>query len=87
MSRFEDLIMGCKHQKPQSMLELYNICAQPVYNTCLHVVMNEFDAEEIMQDSILKAFSNIDKFIGSQKDFVAFVNRIALNKSIDWYRK
>ncbi len=87
MSRFEDLIIGCKHQKPQSMLELYNICAQPVYNTCLHVVMNEFDAEEIMQDSILKAFSNIDRFIGSQKDFVAFVNRIALNKSIDWYRK
>ena len=87
MSKFEDLILGCKRQNPQSMLELYNICAKTVYNTCLHIVMNEFDAEEIMQDSILKAFNNIDKFIGTQKDFIAYVKKIALNKSIDWYRK
>lgn len=87
MLRFEEIILGCKKQKPQSMLELYNICAEPVYNTCLHIVMNEFDAEEIMQDSILKAFDNLDRFLGSQKDFIAFVKKIAINRSIDWYRK
>lgn len=87
MSRFEEIISGCKRQKPQSMLELYKICAEPVFNTCLHIVMNKFDAEEIMQDSILKSFDHLDRFLGSQKDFVAFVKRIAANKSIDWYRK
>ena len=87
MSKFEDLLKQCKRQNPQAMLKLYNICCQPVYNACLHIVMNEFDAEEIMQDSILKAFSTIDKFLGTQKDFIAFVKKIAVNKSIDWYRK
>lgn len=69
------------------MMELYNICAIPVYNASLHIVMNEFDAEEIMQDSILKAFDNIDRFLGTEKEFVAFVKKIAINKSIDWFRK
>lgn len=87
MSKFEDLLKECKRQNPQAMLKLYNICAQPVFNACHHIVMNDFDAEEIMQDSILKAFSIIDKFLGTQKDFIAFVKKIAVNKSIDWYRK
>ncbi len=87
MSKFEDLLKECKRQNPQAMLKLYNICAQPVYNACLHIVMNDFDAEEITQDSILKAFDFIDKFLGTQKDFIAFVKKIAVNKSIDWYRK
>lgn len=87
MSNFEDLLKQCKRQSPQAMLKLYNICCQPVYNACLHIVMNEFDAEEIMQDSILKAFGTIDKFLGTQKDFIAFVKKIAVNRSIDWYRK
>ena len=87
MSNFEDLLKQCKRQNPQAMLKLYNICCQPVYNACLHIVMNEFDAEEIMQDSILKAFDNIDRFLGTEKDFIAFVKKIAVNKSIDWFRK
>lgn len=68
-------------------MEMYNLCATPVYNASLHIVMNEFDAEEIMQDSILKAFDNIDRFIGTEKEFVNFVKKIAINKSIDLFRK
>lgn len=87
MSRFDELLISCKKQNPQAMMEMYDICAKPVYNASLHIVMNEFDAEEIMQDSILKAFDNIGKFLGTEKEFVAFVKRIAINKSIDWFRK
>ena len=87
MSKFEDLLIRCKRQNRQSMMELYDICALPVFNASLHIVANQFDAEEIMQDSILKAFDNIDRFQGTQKDFIAFVKRIAVNKSIDLFRK
>lgn len=87
MSKFEDLLKGCKRQNRQSMMELYDICCLPVFNASLHIVANQFDAEEIMQDSILKAFDTIDRFQGTQKDFVAFVKRIAINKSIDLFRK
>ncbi len=87
MSRFEDLLIKCRRRNSKAMMELYNICAMPVYNASLHIVMNEFDAEEIMQDSLLKAFDNIDRFLGTEKDFIAFVKKIAVNKSIDWFRK
>lgn len=87
MSRFEDLLKECKRSNSKAMMELYNICAMPVYNASLHIVKNEFDAEEIMQDSILKAFDNIDRFLGTKKDFISLVKKIAVNKSIDWYRK
>lgn len=87
MSKFEDLLTRCKRQNRQSMMELYDICAVPVFNASLHIVANQFDAEEIMQDSILKAFDNIDRFQGTQKEFIAFVKRIAVNKSIDLFRK
>lgn len=87
MSRFEDLLSRCRKHNQQAMLEVYNICAIPVYNASLHIVTNEFEAEEIMQDSILKAFDNIDRFLGTEKDFIAFVKRIAINKSIDVFRK
>ncbi len=87
MARFDDLLTRCKRRNSKAMMELYNICAMPVYNASLHIVMNEFDAEEIMQDSILKAFDNIDRFLGTEKDFIAFVKKIAVNKSIDWFRK
>lgn len=87
MSRFENLLTRCKKQDQQAMMELYNISALPVYNASFHIVMNKFDAEEIMQDSILKAFDNIDRFLGTEKEFVTFVKKIAINKSIDWFRK
>lgn len=87
MLRFDNVLSSAKRRNPQAMMELYNICASAAYNASLHIVMNEFDAEEIMQDSVLKAFDNLDRFSGSEKDFVAFVKRIAVNKSIDLYRK
>lgn len=87
MSRFEDLLKKCKRRNSKAMMELYNICATPVYNASLHIVTNEFDAEEIMQDAILKAFDNIDRFLGTEKDFISFVKKIAINKSIDLFRK
>ena len=87
MSRFEDLLNGCRKHNQQSMLEVYDICALPVYNASLHIVMNEYDAEEIMQDSILKAFDSLDRFLGTEREFIAFVKRIAINKSIDHFRK
>ena len=87
MSRFEDLLIRCKRRDSKAMMELYDICAMPVYNASLHIVMNELDAEEIMQDSILKAFDNIDKFLGTENHFISYVKKIAVNKSIDLFRK
>jgi len=71
----------------RSMMRLYDLCCDAVFNASYRIVLNAQDAEEITQDSILKAFANLDSFSGSERDFTALVKTIAINKSIDMFRK
>ena len=87
MATFDTLIEGCKKQRQKAMLEIYNLCCEPVFNACLRIVANEQDAEEIMQDAFLKAFDNVKNFTGNQKSFISFVKTIAINRCIDYYRR
>ena len=70
-----------------SLMKLYDICCDAVFNASYRIVLNAQDAEEITQDAFLKTFANLDSFSGSERDFVAFVKTIAINKSIDLFRK
>lgn len=68
-------------------MRLYNLCCDTVFNASYRIVLNAQDAEEITQDAFLKTFASLDSFSGSERDFVAFVKTIAINKSIDMFRK
>ena len=52
---------------------------------------NAFDAEDVRQESILKALSRLDQFAGAQTDtrddLHAWISRIAANASIDVIRR
>lgn len=87
MHKFEDLIEGCKKRRQQAMLEIYKLCCNEIFNSSLRITLNAEDSEEITQDAFLKAFDNIDKFSGNCKNFISFVKLIAVNKSIDLYRR
>ena len=57
-----------------------------MYNTSLRIVKDSFEAEDIMQDSFLTAFTKLD----SLKDSVTFgswLKRIVINNSIYHYNK
>ena len=77
---------GRKHDEA-SLMQLYDICCNAVFNAAYRILSNEQDAEEITHDAILKVFANLNKFKGSQHDFVALVKTVAINKSIDVFRK
>ena len=47
------------------------------YSVALSMVKNESDAEDITQDSFVKAYKSIDSFIGSS--FSSCLYRIVLN--------
>ncbi|MGN0033289.1 MAG: RNA polymerase sigma factor [Candidatus Limimorpha sp.] len=68
-------------------MKLYDLCCHTVFNASFRILLNTQDAEEVAQDSILKAFSSLEKFNGSQCEFIAYVRTIAINKSIDEIRK
>jgi len=57
-----------------------------MYNTAYRIVKDKFEAEDIMQDSFLTAFTKLD----SLKDNVTFgswLKRIVINNSIYHYKK
>ena len=81
-------ILDKKNMKRQeSLMRLYDLCSDAVFNASFRILLNSQDAEEVIQDSILKAFSYLETFKGTTRDFVAFVKTIAIHKSIDEIRR
>ncbi len=64
-----------------------------MYNTALRILNNSFEAEDIMQESFLTAFSKLSTFKSESKyanDFVPFgswLKRIVINKSLTQLKK
>lgn len=57
-----------------------------MYNTCLRILNNELEAEDIMQESFLAAFEKIETYSG-QVSFGAWLKRIVVNNSLDSLKK
>ena len=87
MLGFDIVLDKARKGNQESLMRLYDLCCDAVFNASHRIVLNVQDAEEITQDAVLKAFANLDGFKGSERDFVALVKTIAINKSIDMFRK
>ena len=87
MLGFDIVLDRARKGNQESLMRLYDLCCDAVFNASYRIVLNAQDAEEITQDAVLKAFANLDSFKGSERDFVALVKTIAINKSIDMFRK
>lgn len=57
-----------------------------MYNTALRIVKDSHWAEDIMQESFLKAFTKLDSFKG-EVTFGAWLKKIVVNHSLDNYKK
>ena len=57
-----------------------------MYNTSFRIVKNNFEAEDIMQDSFLKAFTKLEN-LKDVKTFGTWLKRIVINNSIYHYKK
>ena len=52
----------------------------------MRIVNNDNDAEDIMQEAFLKAFTKIDTYKG-EVSFGAWLKRIVINRSLDYLKK
>ncbi len=64
---------------------IYNQVHRKLYFTSLRILGNQFDAEEVMHDTLLKYFSSQNKF-GNIKEMDAWMTRVCINLSIDRLR-
>jgi RNA polymerase sigma-70 factor (ECF subfamily) len=70
----------------KTLTQIYEMFYKKVYNSCFRILKDRYEAEDAMQESFIKAFSNIDKY-DSETPFDAWILRIAINTAIDRFRK
>lgn len=80
------LLQLCLEGKQSAQLEIYNRYYKAMYNTALRIVKNSAEAEDIMQESFLNAFTKLHTFKG-EVTFGSWLKRIVINNSIYHYRK
>lgn len=84
--RHGEWIEKCRKGDRKAQFEIYRLYYKAMYNTCLRIVSQPAEAEDIMQEAFLSAFSKVATFKG-EVSFGAWLKRIVINKSIDALRQ
>lgn len=80
------LLQQCLKGQQSAQLKIYNLYYKAMYNTSLRIVKHTAEAEDVMQESFLSAFTKLQSFKGDVT-FGAWLKRIVINNSIHHYRK
>jgi len=75
------LLERCKKGDKAAQFAIYKQYYKAMYNCALRIVNNSFEAEDIMQESFLAAFTKLDSFSGTVT-FGAWLKRIVINNSL-----
>jgi RNA polymerase sigma-70 factor (ECF subfamily) len=81
-----NLIERCKKSDKNAQLQLYKAYYKAMYNTAHRVLKDNFEAEDIMQEAFLTAFTKLDSYKG-EVAFGAWLKRIVINKSLTQLKK
>lgn len=80
-----EIIEKCKANDRKAQIKLYKQYCDGMFCVAMRFLKNEDDAEDIVQDSFIKAFQKLNQFKGDVT-FGAWLKRIVINKSIDFLK-
>jgi RNA polymerase sigma factor (sigma-70 family) len=80
------LIEECKKGNRKAQFRLYNQYCKAMYNLAYRILNCREDAEDILQETFIDCFRNIDSF-RFESTFGAWLKRILVNKCINQIRK
>ena len=83
--KIEKLVASAKKGNKCSFDKLYNLTSKEVWFTCVSLIKNQDNAEDIMQNTYLTAFLNLNNLEDDSK-FSSWVKRIAVNKCKDFFK-
>jgi RNA polymerase sigma-70 factor (ECF subfamily) len=81
----QDLINRCRKGDRMAQEELYKLYFRAMYNTCLRMLNDRFEAEDVMQEAFLAAFTKLGQYRG-EMSFGSWLKKIVINKAIDALR-
>jgi RNA polymerase sigma-70 factor (ECF subfamily) len=82
----QELIDDCRNGSTKAQFEVYKLYYKAMYNTCLRMVNDSMEAEDIMQEAFLSAFKNIHTY-KEEVSFGAWLKKIVVNRSLDALKK
>jgi len=82
----DELVERCKLGDSLAYKELYQRYSKAMFNTCLRILNNEAEAEDILQESFIEAFRNLQGF-EYRTSFGGWLKQICVNRSITQLRK
>ncbi len=84
----DDLALVGKAQAgdPEAFAELVSRHERSIFRLARHITQNEEDAEDVLQETFLKAYEHLDEFRGDSK-FYTWLVRIAVNQALMKLRK
>ena len=82
----QKLIDECLQGDRRAQFKIYKLYYKAMFNASFRIVNHKSEAEDIMQESFLKAFTCLYEYKGDVS-FGAWLKRIVINKSIDAVRK
>ncbi|HLX42992.1 MAG TPA: RNA polymerase sigma factor [Bryobacteraceae bacterium] len=80
------LVAKAKAGDAQAFTDLVKQYERKIYRLAKHITQNDEDAEDVLQESFLKAYEHLDNFQGNSK-FYTWIVRIAVNESLMKLRK
>lgn len=81
----KELIEKSKIGDRKMQYKLYSLYVDAMFNVSIRIVKVKEDAEDIVQDSFVSAFGNLNTF-NYESSFGSWLKRIVVNKSINYLR-
>jgi RNA polymerase sigma-70 factor, ECF subfamily len=81
-----ELVARAKAGDPAAFSDLVHHYDRRVFRMAKQITQNDDDAEDVLQEAFLKAYTHIDEFQGNSK-FYTWIVRIAVNEALMKLRK
>lgn len=70
----------------KAQYKLYQLYSKAMFNICLRMLNNREEAEDLLQDSFVDAFTKLDSF-RYESSFGAWLKRLVINHCINWINR
>ncbi len=81
-----DLVVGCKEGDRNAHRELYRLYSKAMYNVAMRILNHSEEAEDVLQEAFLDAFSKIKDF-RQETTFGLWIKQMVIHRSINYLRK
>ncbi len=86
ISEESELVTQARTGDAKAFNDLINKYERKIFRLAQHITQNREDAEDVLQETFLKAYEHLDQFQGNSK-FYTWIVRIAVNQALMKLRK